>query len=182
MPVRVEGDIDARLLPAPSIRLRNVAIGARADTNNVSVEKLDVEFSLGDLMRGEWRANELTLNGLVLELGLDGRGRMNWSSRSGSFNFGALTVDKFHLTGAVMLHDLPSRTTLRLDDIAFSGEVRALAGTVRGEGALKLDGARTPFRLALGRTADGSGQRVRLNLDPGARPFAADLEGVLHFE
>ena len=182
MPVRVEGDIDARLLPAPSIRLRNVAIGARADTNNVSVEKLDVEFSLGDLMRGEWRANELTLNGLVLELGLDGRGRMSWSSRSGGFNFGALTVDKFHLTGAVMLHDMPSRSTLRLDDIVFSGEVRALAGTVRGEGTLKLDGARTPFRLALGRTADGSGQRVRLNLDPAARPFAADLEGVLHFD
>jgi large subunit ribosomal protein L24 len=182
MPVHVDGDIDARLLPAPSIRLRNVAIGTRSDTNNVSVEKLDVEFSLGDLMRGEWRANELTLNGLVLELGLDGRGRMNWSSRSGGFNFGALTVDKFHLTGAVMLNDLASRTTVRLDDIDFSGEVRAVAGTVRGEGALKLDGARTPFRIAIGRTADGSAQRVRLNLDPGARPFSADLDGVLHFD
>lgn len=182
MPVRVDGEIDARLLPTPSIRLRNVSVGARSDTNNVSVEKVDVEFSLGDLMRGEWRANELTLNGLVLELGLDQRGRMNWSARSAAFNFGALTVDKFHLTGAVMLHDAASRTTMRLDDIDFSGEVRALAGTVRGEGTLKIDGARAPFRLAMGRTADGAGQRLRFTMDPGARQLAADLDGVLQFD
>jgi hypothetical protein len=182
MPVHVDGEIDARLLPTPSIRLRNVSVGARSDTNNVSVEKVDVEFSLGDLMRGEWRANELTLNGLVLELGLDQRGRINWSSRSAAFNFGALTVDKFHLTGAVMLHDAASRTTMRLDDIVFSGEVRAGAGTVRGDGALKIDGARAPFRLAMGRTADGAGQRLRFTIDPGARQLAADLDGVLQFD
>jgi uncharacterized protein involved in outer membrane biogenesis len=182
MPVRVDGDIDARLLPTPSLRLRGVAIGARSDANNVSVEKLDVEFSLGDLMRGEWRANELTLNGLVLEIGLDQRGRMNWASRAGGFNLGALTVDKFHLTGAIALNDASSGTTLRLDDIAFSGELRAMAGTVRGDGTLKSDGIRYPFRLATGRAADGNGQRLRLTLDPGARALAADLDGILHLD
>lgn len=182
MPVRVDGDIDARLLPTPSLRLRQVAIGARSDVNHVNVEKLDVEFSLGDLMRGEWRANELTLNGLVLELALDQRGRLDWSSRSGGFNFGALTVDRFNVTGAVRLTDAASRTALRLDDIAFTGEVRAVAGSVRGEGVVKLDGNRYPFRMATGRTADGAGHRVRLNLEPGARPLAADLDGVLLFD
>ena len=116
-------------------------------------------------MRGEWRANELTLNGLVLELGLDQRGRMTWAERSGGFNLGALTVDKFHVTGAVMLNDAASRTSFRLDDIVFAGEVRALAGTVRGEGVLKADGVRYPFRVATGRTADGVGQRLRLNVE-----------------
>lgn len=182
MPVRVDGEIDARLLPTPSLGLRGVAIGARSDPNNVSVEKLDVEFSLGDLMRGEWRANELTLNGLVLELGLDRRGQMNWASRGGGFHLGALTVDKFHVTGAVSLTDAGSRKSLRLDDIDFTGEVRAVAGTVRGDGALEAAGVRYPFRLAMGRTADGSGQRLRLNVDPGARPLAADLDGILQFD
>ncbi|MDQ8727839.1 AsmA family protein [Bradyrhizobium sp. LHD-71] len=179
MPVRVDGEIDARLLPTPSLRLRHVAVGARSDASNVSVEKLDVEFSLGDLMRGEWRANELTLDGLVLELGLDQRGRMNWASRGSGFNLGALTVDKFHLTGAIAVNDTASRRSLRLNDIVFTGEVRAVAGSVRGEGAAKLDGVRYPFRLASARTADGSGQRLRLNLDPGARSLAADLDGIL---
>src|SRR5262245_31151129 len=182
MAVRVDGEIDARLLPAPSLRLRNVAIGDRSDANNVSVEKLDVEFSLGDLMRGEWRANELTLNGLVLELTLDQAGRLNWSSRAGGFNFGALTVDKFRLTGALMLSDAASHTSLRLDDITFAGELRSVAGAVRGEGALKMDGVRYPFRIATGRTADGVGQRLRLNVDPDGRRLAADLDGVVQFD
>lgn len=183
--VRVDGAIDARLLPTPSLRLRNVAIGARFDSNNVSVEKLDVEFSLGDLMRGEWRANELTLNGLVLELGLDEFGRMRWTSMpqsGGGFNLGALTVDRFNVTGAMSLSDAASKTSLRLDNIVFTGEVRALAGAMRGEGALSVSGTRYPFRLATGRTPDGNGHRLRINLDPAARPLGADLDGIVHVD
>jgi len=94
LPVRVEGAIDARLLPAPSLRLRGVNVGARFDESNARVSQLDVEFSLSSLMRGDWRANELTLNGLAVDLGLDDSGRMEWASRPGMFNFGALTVDR----------------------------------------------------------------------------------------
>ncbi len=185
LPVRVDGAIDAKLLPTPSLRLRNVAIGARFDSNNVSVEKLDVEFSLGDLMRGEWRANELTLNGLVLELGLDEHGRMRWTSMQqagGGFNLGALTVDRFNVTGAMSLNDAASKSTLRLDNIVFTGEVRALAGAMRGEGAVSVSGTRYPFRLAAGRSSDGNGHRLRINLDPAARPFGADLDGIVHLD
>jgi large subunit ribosomal protein L24 len=186
MPVRVNGAIDARLLPTPSLLLRNVAIGARSDANNVSVEKLDVEFSLGDLMRGEWRANELTLNGLVLELGLDARGHMRWNpaiaAQSGGFNLGALTVDRFNVTGAVGLSDAASKTSLRLDDVVFTGDLRAAAGAMRGEGSWTVNGTRYPFRVATARTPDGNGQRLRFNLDPGARPLAADLDGVVQFD
>ena len=182
LPVRVDGAIDARLLPTPSLGLRGVAIGSRSDANNVSVEKLDVEFSLGELMRGEWRANELSLNGLILELALDEKGGFNWGARPGGFNLGALTVDRFHITGAASLSDTANRQSLQLDDIAFTGEVRALAGSVRGEGALKVDGQRIPFRLATGRTADGNGQRVRLSLEQAERALAADLDGVVQFD
>ena len=182
LPVRVDGAIDARLLPTPSLSLRGVAIGSRSDANNVSVEKLDVEFSLGELMRGEWRANELSLNGLILELALDEKGGFNWGARPGGFNLGALTVDRFHVTGAAALSDTANRRSLQLDDIAFTGEVRALAGSIRGEGALKVDGLRTPFRLATGRTADGSGQRVRLSLEQAERALAADLDGLVQFD
>ena len=59
-PVRVGGKLDARLLPAPSLRLRSVVVGGANDLGKVRADKLDVEFSLGSLMRGEWRATELT--------------------------------------------------------------------------------------------------------------------------
>ena len=84
-----------------------------------------------------------------------------------------------NLTGRIALHDAASRGALELDDIAFSGDVRSLAGSVRGDGNFMLSGMRYPFRVSSGQSPDGNGTRVHLNIDPGARPLSADLEGVL---
>ena len=181
-PVRVGGELDARLLPTPSLRLRSVVVGGANDLGKVRADKLDVEFSLGSLMRGEWRATELTINGMALDLGLDSQGRTDWPASTGKFNLGSLAIDRLNLTGRIALHDAASRGTLELNDIAFSGDVRSLAGAVRGDGNFTLSGTRYPFRVSSGQSADGNGTRVHFNIDPGARALSADLEGVLSFE
>jgi uncharacterized protein involved in outer membrane biogenesis len=181
-PVRVGGALDARLLPTPSLRLRSVVVGGANDLGKVRADKLDVEFSLGSLMRGEWRANELTINGLSLDLGLDPQGRIDWPVSIGTLNLGSLSIDRLNLTGRIALHDAASHETLELNDIAFSGDVRSLAGAVRGDGNFMLSGMRYPFRISSGQSVDGEGTRIHLNLDPGARALSADLEGVLRFE
>ena len=181
-PVRVAGALDARLLPTPSLRLRSVVVGGANDLGKVRADKLDVEFSLGALMRGEWRATELTINGMALDLGLDPAGRIDWPVSTGKFNLGTLSIDRLNLTGRIALHDAASRGTLELNDIAFSGDVRSLAGAVRGDGNFMLSGMRYPFRVSSGQSADGGGTRVHLNIDPGDRALSADLDGVLSFE
>ena len=157
-------------------------VGGANDLGKVRADKLDVEFSLGSLMRGEWRATELTINGMALDLGLDPQGRIDWPASSGKFNLGSLAIDRLNLTGRIALHDAASRGTLELNDIAFSGDVRSLAGSVRGDGNFMLSGVRYPFRVSSGQSADGNGTRVHLNIDPGARALSADLDGVLSFE
>lgn len=181
-PVRVGGKLDARLLPAPSLQLHSVAVGGANDLGKVRTDKLDVEFSLGSLMRGEVRATELTINGLSLDLGLDAQGRIDWPASTGTVNLASLAIDRLNLTGRIALHDAASRSTLELDDIAFSGDVRSLAGSVRGDGNFLLKGARYPFRISSGQGPDGNGTRVHLNIDPGDRALLADLDGVLNFE
>ncbi len=181
-PVRVAGKLDARLLPAPSLQLRSVTVGGANDLGKVRADRLDVEFSLSSLMRGEWRATELTINGVALDLGLDAKGRIDWPASTGSFNFGQLAIDRVNLTGRVALHDAASRSTLELADIAFAGDVRSLAGSIRGDGNFMLAGTRYPFRVSSGQTQDGNGTRVHLNIDPGQRALAIDLDGVLAFE
>jgi uncharacterized protein involved in outer membrane biogenesis len=181
-PVRVGGALDARLLPTPSLRLRSVTVGGANDLGKVRADKLDVEFSLGSLMRGEWRATELTINGMALDLGLDSQGRIDWPASTGKFNLGTLAIDRLNLTGRIALHDASSRGTLELNDIAFSGDVRSLAGSVRGDGNFTLTGVRYPFRVSSGQGADASGTRVHLSIDPGERALSADLDGVLNFE
>jgi large subunit ribosomal protein L24 len=180
--VRVAGALDARLLPTPSLRLRSVVVGGASDLGKVRADKLEVEFNLGSLMRGEWRATELTINGMALDLGLDGQGRINWPASTGTFNLGSLAIDRLNLTGRITLHDAASRGRLELTDIAFGGDVRSLAGSVRGDGNFVLSGIRYPFRVSSGQTPDGGGTRVHLTVDPGARGRSVDLDGVLSFE
>jgi len=183
VPVRVAGELDARLLPAPTLRLRSVTFGGNNDLGRLRADKLDVEFSLGSLMRGEWRATELTVGGMAVDLGLDARGRVDLpSTASGSFNLASLAIERVNLTGRIALHDAASRSTLELNDIAFSGDVRSLAGSVRGDGSFKVSGTRYPFRISSGPSADGSATRLHLNIDPGERAILADLEGVLAFD
>jgi uncharacterized protein involved in outer membrane biogenesis len=180
--VRFAGKLDARLLPAPSLHLRSVVVGGAKDLGKVRADKLDVEFSLGSLMRGELRATELTVNGMALDLGLDSQGRIDWPATTGKFNLGSLAIDRLNLTGRIALHDAGSGGTLELNNIAFSGDVRSLAGSVRGDGSFAVSGTRYPFRVSSGQAADGNGTRVHLNIDPGARALSADLDGVLSFE
>src|ERR1700749_2021465 len=84
--VKVGGKLDARLLPSPSLQLHSVVVGGANDLGKVRADKLDVEFSLGSLMRGEWRGTELAINGMALDLGLDGQGRIDWPASTGAFN------------------------------------------------------------------------------------------------
>jgi uncharacterized protein involved in outer membrane biogenesis len=181
--VRVSGKLDARLLPSPSLQLQSVVVGGANDLGKVRADKLDVEFSLSSLMRGEWRATELTINGMSLDLGLDPKGRVDWPATTGTFNLGSLAIDRLNLTGRIALHDAASRGTLELNDIAFSGDVRSLAaGALRGDGNFLLRGTRYPFRVSSGQGPDGNGTRLHLNIDPGQHAFAADLDGILNFE
>lgn len=181
-PVRVGGKLDALLLPTPTLRLRSVAIGGDNDPARVRAGKLDVEFSLGALMRGEWRASELSLDGFALDLGLDRQGRFEWPSTAGRFNLGSLAIDRMNVAGRIALHDVSSGKTLLMDDLKFSGDVRALASSLRGDGSFTLLGARTPFRISSGQSGDGKGTRVRFVAEPGERPLLADLDGVLTFD
>lgn len=183
VPVRVAGELDARLLPAPTLRLRSVTFGGNNDLGRLRADKLDVEFSLSSLMRGEWRATELSVGDMAVDLGLDARGRVDLpSTASGTFNLASLAIDRLNLTGRIALHDAASRSTLELNDIVFSGDVRSLAGSVRGDGNFTAAGTRYPFRISSGPSADGSATRLHLNIDPGERAILADLEGVLAFD
>src|SRR4029077_6730359 len=162
--------------------LRGVNVGARFDESNARVSQLDVEFSLSSLMRGDWRASELTLNVRAVDLGLDDSGHMDWASRPGMFNFGALTVDRLNVTGSLAIKDAASRSLVTFDAVAFKGDVRTVAGAIRGDGTFAAMGTRYPFRLSTERPADGNGLRLHLTIDPGARAVAADLEGTMTFD
>ena len=78
--------------------------------------------------------------------------------------------------GRAILGDAASGTRLTLDKIEFKGEVRSLAGPVKGEGSFVVGGHHYPYRVALGRVADDGGIKLRLTVDPIDRPLTADAD------
>ena len=172
VPVTVRGEIDARLLPAPKVRLADVSVGG------VPAKLFDVELSLGALLRGEWRATQAHLIGPQLDLTLDDKGHLQLPALPGGFDPAAVSVERLHVEdGRIVVADTGSGSRFTFDKVWFNGDARSLAGPLRGEGAALFDGARYAYRLNVGRS-DGDGrQRVRLNVDPVDRPLSIEVDG-----
>ena len=145
--VRVAGKIDARLLPSPELTLHDISIGPRGE-NELRARSLNIEFALGPLMRGEWRAAELQVVGPQLRLGLDAAGHVQAPNLAVRFNPDALAIDRLNIQdGKLTLADAASGGVVTLDKLWFNGEARSLLGPLNGEGAATIGGDLYPFRL-----------------------------------
>jgi len=176
--VRVTGAIDARLLPSPQLTLHDIEIGGGAET--IRARSLGVEFALGPLMRGEWRAAEMRLAGPQVSLGLDTSGHARAPNLAVAFKLGELSVDRLSIEdGTLTLTDAASGTNLTLGSVSFIGDARSLVGPVKGDGAVTIDGRLYPYRLTVGRLSEERTLKLRVNIDPVDRPLSTEIDGVL---
>ncbi len=183
MPVRVAGGIDARLLPTPSLFLNGIEIGAPGREPKLRARSLGVEFGLGPLMRGEWRASQLHLDGPEVAVGIDSAGRIDVPRAAIGFDPDALSFDRVVIeNGRAVLSDAASGGRLVLDQLWFKGDIRSLLGPFRGEGAFVSAGQLYGYRVSGSRRADDGGMRLRLSVDPSDRPLAIETDGTLWVE
>jgi uncharacterized protein involved in outer membrane biogenesis len=176
--VRVTGVIDARLLPSPRLTLHEIEIG-KAGGENIRARSLGIEFALGPLMRGDWRATELHLAGPQIRLGLDASGHVQAPKFAVGFDPDALTIDRLSIEdGKVILADAANGAGVTLDRLSFNGEARSLIGPLKGEGAATIGGELYPFRISAGRYTEEIGLKLHINVDPVNRP-GIETDGVL---
>jgi hypothetical protein len=182
VPVRVNGAIDVRILPSPSLVLRDVETARPDGQPGFKAGSLAVELELGPLMRGEWRASELRLVRPDFALALSATGQFSWQDLAPKIDPDSLSVERVALEdGRATLRDEASASALVLDKLWFNGDMRSLAGPVKGEGGFISGDERYSYRLSVGR-AGTEGTRVRLNIDPSERPFAVEADGMVRFE
>ncbi len=181
LPVRIGGAIDVRLLPIPIIVLRDVEVGSRA-APVFGAQVARAELSLGSAMKGEWRAALLTLEAPDVSLGLDASGQIVARNAVPGVDLDRISIDRIAVTGGnLALDDATSGGRLVLQKLSFTGEIRSLAGAVKGEGAFASAGRAYKYRLATGRNAEG-GLRLHFNLDPADRPLAFETDGLVTLE
>ena len=176
---RVTGPIDARVLPTPTIVLQGIEFG-RPGEARVRARALRLEFALGALVRGEWRIADARLEGPEFAAGLDGSGHLAWPVPKLGFDLGGVAIERLHVEdGRAVLGDTASDARLALDKLEFRGEVRSLAGPIKGEGSFVLAGQHYPYRLSAGRIAEDGGMKVRLAVDPIDHPLTAEAEATI---
>jgi large subunit ribosomal protein L24 len=179
LPVRVTGSMDVRLLPSPSLVLSGVEIGRPGDAQALRAKALGIEFALPPLLSGKFRAVELRLIAPELRVSLSQDGRAVLPNALAGIDTQALSIDKLVVEDAsLQLTDAASGASAAMSKLWFNGEVRALPGPIRGEGAFVLDGALYGYRIATARP-EANGSRIKLTIDPADRPVHAEAEGLL---
>jgi large subunit ribosomal protein L24 len=183
LPVRIAGAIDARLLPVPSITLHNVDARTPAGEARFKAREIAVEFELGALMRGEWRATDMRLTGPQVGIGLTPDGRIDWTGTNAGIDPENLSIERLTIEGGrIVLADAGSASWAVLDKFSFEGDARSLAGPFKGEGEFTTGGVRHAYRLNAGRMGDDGGMRLRLVLNRGDGALIADGDGSLRLE
>jgi large subunit ribosomal protein L24 len=180
--VRIGGAIQARLLPTPTLTLEDVEIASAGQSRPLRVHKLGVEFKLGSVLRGEWRATEVRLEGAEFAASIDSSGRLVSALPIVGERVETISIDRFEiLDGVAALADERSNSRALLEHVEFKGELRSITGPAKGEGSFDLDGIHYPFRLALARAAEAGAAHIHLNLDPSDRP-SAELDATITVE
>jgi uncharacterized protein involved in outer membrane biogenesis len=178
--VRVSGNIDAGILPFPSVTLRDIAIGPDGRASRFNARSLRIELGLGSLMRGELRATEMRLVAPQFSIGLDRRGQLDWPPLVLATE--TLSIDRLSIEdGRVALTDAKSGSRLVLDQLWFTGEVRSLTGPFRGRGEFVIDDGLHAYDVSAGRLGP-EGIRLKLSLKTDQRPLIIEADGTLAFE
>jgi large subunit ribosomal protein L24 len=183
VPVRVGGAIDVRLLPTPSFKLNDVQIGLAASTQKMTARGLAMELGLGTLMRGEFHADQVTLDRPEMQLGLDRSGAVQAPALNVGFDPDRLAIERLTVNdGRLVLTDAASGARLDIDGLNLSGEVGSLIGPVKFEGSFVTNGQRYGYRLSGSRRDDDGGMKLRLAIDTTERALAFESDGKVWIE
>jgi hypothetical protein len=178
--VRVTGTIDARILPTPRIKLRNVKIGEAGREPRLRAGSLDLEVRLGPLIRGEVQATEARLVSPQINLALDRSGAIDWPAASRTWRAEDLSVSRLRVEdGSIVLDDAASGSRLTLQKLSFDGDIRSLLGPFRGEGTFAVGDDSYGYRISGGRGDADAGFKIRLGVNPSNYPLTTDIDGTL---
>jgi uncharacterized protein involved in outer membrane biogenesis len=183
VPVRVGGAIDVRLLPTPSVTLGDVQIGPANSTRKVSARGLSMEFALNTLMRGEFRANQVTLDHPDVRVGIDKSGGLQMPGLALGFDPDRLSIERLTITdGQLLLTDAASGAKLVVEGLNVNGEVASLIGPFKLEGSFTAGGEHYFYRLSGGRRGDDGGMKIRLAMDHVEHALSFETDGTVFLD
>jgi uncharacterized protein involved in outer membrane biogenesis len=184
-PVRIRGAVDARLLPNPSLRFHDVAIGNATETTRLEAREFTLRLSPAPLLKGDIHVRDMTVSDprLTLEIGPDGEVALPVEGAGmARIDPARITLDRIDIEdGAIVLRDPEAGRTVELTGITGSGTAGSLTGPFRFDGGLVLGPDRYEIRLGTGRFGAERTQ-AKLEVKPAGEPVSFSLDGFITVE
>jgi large subunit ribosomal protein L24 len=143
---------------------------------------MGVELALGPLIRNEWRAAELRLVRPDVSIDIGESGRVLAAGVTREAEADAISIARLSIeNGRAVVTNGRTSSPVVLERFWFNGDVRSLAGPIKGEGGFLADNERFGYRLAMGR-AGADGVKLKLAIDPSDRMLSVESDGVLRLD
>ncbi|GLK67966.1 AsmA family protein [Hansschlegelia plantiphila] len=178
-PVTVAGSVDARLLPSPYVRFRDVTAGA--GKQRLAVAEVEIQLAVAPLLRGEFKAERLKLRRPRLDVAAAADGTVETpfsSSGRGSGEAERISFDRAEIVDGAVTVASPAGLVMihHIDGVAEAG---SLKGPFRFEGVARSRGVTAAVRLSTGRVDPDGAIRLKLDAAPEGRPETVALDGAL---
>ena len=181
--VTVHGSVDARLLPFPSVTMRDVRVGQDLDgTPLIQVAEFSMDMELAPFLSGEARVFDMRLVNPKARIRLLKDGKLDWMRGSRpAIPARNVVLEDVHITGAeIQFIDEATGRNRTLSKLTADLSASSLAGPWRAEGNGTLDGYEAKFSLSSGEPDAQAGQvPLKLRLWPDIQPVEVQLDGML---
>lgn len=178
-PVRIEGDVAFSLLPQPKLTFSNVSAGP-PDAPNLTVERVEADFSLIDFLRDRYNVTRLQLDGPTVSIDVAADGSVDAGialARAVSSNISV--ANAIISGGTVKLRDERAGETYIASNVAGDLKLEALRGPFSFQGTGNVDGAVYGLRVTTGQLDAEGGGSLALSLRPADERFTLAAEGYL---
>lgn len=173
--VRVGGNVNVRLLPAPYLLFEDLRI---ADTTGIAggplfkTDSFKMWLAVPPLLKGAFEANKVELERPVLSLAADDQGFGNWrtllEAKSLPFVPTGVKLDSVLIEDGAISYNIEDGGELaRIDKISGELTAQALAGPYSFRGTAALNGRESNVRLATTEADSAGGFRLTVHLSGG---------------
>lgn len=177
-PVKIEGDLSARLLPRPRIEASNVTIG----DGSFHAEGLQICLGLTPLMSGNLQVEHVRVTGAEVRVAADGAGRISGLERPGpQESTDDFTLDSIEIADGRLIVTGKGGEKI-FDGVNLKASATNLDGPYKAEGSLRHDGETYDVSFATGRWSDDGDLRTKLSVTPRAQPVTFDMDGMARID
>ncbi len=176
--VRVDGAIDLKLLPIPSLALKGVHVSSsQGDGPVLDVASVRLELAAASMLRGELHFTDADLVRPQLTLsGYDGGAIM--MPHMPDFAPSGVQIERLNIRDGSLAIRAEGTSPTVIGGLDFTGEATSLAGPFKGSGSWLIADAPVKFRFTTSQI-EGNRLRMKLIVDESGLGPRADLEGEL---